>query len=61
MWSKWFVQQVMGLGSNGEEEMSTVQQPSSSSNVSICKFAIPLEQFAACSQTLVLLPSLDCF
>lgn len=34
----------MGLGSNGHEEMSTVQQSSSSSGVSICRSAIPLEQ-----------------
>lgn len=34
----------MGLGSNGEEEMSTVQQTLCSSDVTICKFAIPLEQ-----------------
>lgn len=34
----------MGSGSNGEEEMSAVQQTLSSSNVSICTFAIPLEQ-----------------
>lgn len=36
--------QVRGLGSNGGEEMSSVQQTSSLSNVSICKFAIPLKQ-----------------
>lgn len=34
----------MGLGSNGHEEMSSVQQTSSSSGVSICRSAIPLEQ-----------------